>query len=364
MALFRAKQVKKFIAGKLFLGAIPVSFAGANPPLLNGISIQSRIVTALTAAAADGTDLPNRDDTYIAPSTAVKRQEGFPSTSPSNLVEIYNAYYQKLYDAGGNEVYGRLQRVGGSYSAPYEIGYTYASGEVEVVNVDALANTLTVPAYVAALAALLATVEANFPPPHDEETGAIVHYVEQVIEAVDTYVALGSPTMNGAVQVARDFATAYAFFSPLPTHMRVQFFTKVAGVETAYAVNATTFGAAIGLNVVVPYTYSFDNLPMDFASGIKGTFVSDDPASAANGVVEQILTYIDVNDFSPLTHGVKTGTRVYVSVNGIVYNSNQVTIFAITPITNKLDWKSTAPYALEDEDVVVVKYVSNGVPTI
>jgi hypothetical protein len=121
MSLIQSKQVSKFLQAPIFLSAF--TFAAGSTT-----SITAALTTAAATAGDGGVSVP----VQVASAT----QEGF-ITSGNNTVQVWdNATGQRLADAKGNEVYGRLT---GAYTlslyskiAGVETAYTYAGGNIDL----------------------------------------------------------------------------------------------------------------------------------------------------------------------------------------------------------------------------------------
>lgn len=119
--MVKAKQIEKNLSAYVRVGAF--SATGTDDV------VTTPITTALNTAGDGGVSVP------LQPSTAVGTI-GVITTSPNNRVEIYNATTkEKINDASGDEVYGRLTHSGGVYTLSYftlpssgtETAYNFAS---------------------------------------------------------------------------------------------------------------------------------------------------------------------------------------------------------------------------------------------
>ena len=127
----------------------------------------------------------------------------------------------------------------------------------------------------------------------------------------------------------------------------VSFFETVAGAEVAFSVDVLT------LDAVIPYYFTFEHLPADFAISLKTAYTNDDPASASR-VASEVLTVSPLNVLSPLSQTYLTGGKFELNVNGQVVDilTNSFTAAGTTVTWDQL----VAGYALDLTDSVVATY--------
>lgn len=130
---------------------------------------------------------------------------------------------------------------------------------------------------------------------------------------------------------------------------RVDYFSSVAGVETSFTAPAGDY------DYVLPYVFTFETLPTDFATVLKASYVQDDPAAAAARVAKELLTPTALNTLPALSNAYSAG-EAHLIVNGQVVSS-LTTAVIFTPTSTAVTWDPlTAGYNLETTDSVIAVY--------
>ncbi|MCJ2021048.1 hypothetical protein MKK84_27110 [Methylobacterium sp. E-065] len=130
----------------------------------------------------------------------------------------------------------------------------------------------------------------------------------------------------------------------------LNYFSKIAGVETAFAMPASKV-----LDLEFNYVFSFDALPSTAFIGVRARHVGPDPAAYGWREQSDSLTVTALNTLSALSR-TPDGRKLTLNVNGIIVPSGGATP-AFTFSGTTLTWSPTnAGYPLETTDVVAATY--------
>jgi hypothetical protein len=159
---------------------------------------------------------------------------------------------------------------------------------------------------------------------------------------------------------AEIMASANAMSQLSDNNYRITFYSSVNGVETLYA-----FPEAVTpytLDFAIPYLFTFQHLPFDFATGLKSMYVNDDPAVAGPSTLKlEQITVTDENEFDPLLYTFRAGTRSTLFVNGQTIPS-VTTMYTVNIATNTIVWdEDEAGYGISVDDTVYLEYDSTGI---
>ncbi|MBW4666476.1 MAG: hypothetical protein KME60_03270 [Cyanomargarita calcarea GSE-NOS-MK-12-04C] len=134
----------------------------------------------------------------------------------------------------------------------------------------------------------------------------------------------------------------------------LNYFSNVAGVETAYTFASTT------IDFVIPYRFDFARLPSDFAIAFP---INDINIAAGGGVVarqfSEKLTVTATNTLSNLTFTPNFDYNISVEINGKVENSFGGGSASFSRNVKTLIWnQANAGYQILTTDDVVARYTT------
>jgi hypothetical protein len=138
----------------------------------------------------------------------------------------------------------------------------------------------------------------------------------------------------------------------------VMFYSNSGGTEASYSFPISV--DALTIKFVIPYLYTFEHLPFDFATGMKSVYVNDDPSSSSSSVQVEQITVTAQNAVDALAFVFKPATRSTIYVNGQVVLSNTAQ-YSIDAVTNMVVWNPViAGYNLMPTDEVMIEYETTG----
>lgn len=186
MPLVQRKQIKAFLGGRIYIAGY--AFAGG----ANNFSATAQLTTALATAGRSNSAVPLQ--TYIADT-----RQGVLAAG-RNIVEIYNATTkQKITDASGNEVYGRID-------ATWTVSLFSEIAGVETAYTLVAATTLdyAVP-YIFTFDSLpedaLLGVKSTYVNDDPFASGGRVAFELLTVTALNTLSALTNPYSNGVAEM-------------------------------------------------------------------------------------------------------------------------------------------------------------------
>lgn len=130
----------------------------------------------------------------------------------------------------------------------------------------------------------------------------------------------------------------------------VSLYSLIGGVETPYVVPGN-----ITIDFVPSYVFTFETLPASFATRMKTSYVSDDPATSGQRVFVQPLVVTALNTIAAMVHPYVPGKAV-IYVNGQAHSDVHGS-FTITPGSTALVWNPIpAGFNLEPTDELFIEY--------
>jgi hypothetical protein len=130
----------------------------------------------------------------------------------------------------------------------------------------------------------------------------------------------------------------------------LNYYTNVAGVETAY-----TFGSATNIDFNALYLYTFEKFPRDGITGTSVRHVADDPKSSGSIKTEK-LTISGANAFSAMATAPDTAQPMALFINGQMLSSLESSpAFSVTGTA--ITFNSTnAGFSIATTDIAIIQY--------
>lgn len=131
---------------------------------------------------------------------------------------------------------------------------------------------------------------------------------------------------------------------------QVFYYVQINGVESVYTIPMTV----AALDFAIPYYFSFRNLPTTFATGLKSSFVSDDPAGKPQIWEEASVAVTAPNTLAALPSA-PAYLPVHLFVNGKLESTLELSVSATVGSTT-LGWTGAAGYNLATTDKVIARW--------